>query len=289
MKKIPLTFLNLFCFLILVKAQQIPNGGFENWTTQGPFEMPEAWDGRPSASKSTDMHSGNYAVKFETATFTNPQTSTLDTLPGVANTGMPGTGPGLPGISGFASNARPDSLTGWYKYLPVGNDSFVVRVVITKWNPSTNSRDEISNVSYFGPASISYSRFSFPIHYLNNEIPDTINVELINTMVQPPGILTLGTILLIDDLAFIGNGPNSVNQMNREKNLTCFPNPANESITLSNLSSTKITLMNLLGETLRVINTNNLNTLNLDVSEFNNGIYLIKQSNGDIQKISIVH
>ncbi|MEI6524362.1 MAG: T9SS type A sorting domain-containing protein [Bacteroidota bacterium] len=288
MKKIHLIFLNLFCVFILAKAQQIPNGGFENWTTQGPFEMPEAWDGRPSASKSTDMHSGNYAIKFETATFTNPQTSTLDTLPGVANTGMPGTGPGLPGIRGFASNARPDSLTGWYKYSPVGLDSFVVRVVISKWNSTNNSRDEISNVTFFGSAANNYTRFSFPIHYLNNEIPDTIIVELINTLVQPPGILTPGTILLIDDLAFVGNVPNSVSKVNKEDQLKCFPNPANESITISNLSSTNIVLMNQIGKTIKVINTNNLNSIKLDVSEFDNGIYFIKQSNGATQKISII-
>ena len=62
--------------LSTLNAQSFPNGGFENWTNQGTYEDPQYWTGmnmltlfgaEETAIKSTQAHSGTYALKLVTS------------------------------------------------------------------------------------------------------------------------------------------------------------------------------------------------------------------------------
>lgn len=173
-----IAFLSSISFL--ASSQSIPNNGFETCaiTPPAPFESAEGWAGGPSISKSTNAHSGSFALQLETAVFTNPNNGETDTISGNAFTGTPGMGPGMPGTPGFAFTGRPDSLTGWYTYSTVGNDANEVRVILSRWDTLTLQREEIASTVFSCNPSELYSRYSFPIQYNNSNIPDTASIEI---------------------------------------------------------------------------------------------------------------
>lgn len=69
-----------------------------------------------------------------------------------------------------------------------------------------------------------------------------------------------------------------INEQNSEANITCYPNPIVDNLTIKNLSSEKmdIEIFNLLGERLYVAQNVSEQTLTVSLSNFNSGILLIK-------------
>jgi len=75
--KTKLIFLILFILSIGISAQNIPNGGFENWDTFGSMNYPANWLFMTSpvctptllpAEQTDDSYLGNWAVKLESHT-----------------------------------------------------------------------------------------------------------------------------------------------------------------------------------------------------------------------------
>ena len=137
MRKILVLWL-LLISTILPAYAQIPNGGFENWETEADIEIPSApWitnnlQKKPDgvtynpATKSTDhypINVGSYSMRLENniAFASNPG----EPLPywacsyGYSSTAF------YPGYTGpvFPITGHPDSLYGYYKFLPQNNDT----------------------------------------------------------------------------------------------------------------------------------------------------------------------
>lgn len=278
----------------LAFTQMIPNGGFENWTLAGPAESVDGWAGTPGVTKSTDFHSGSFAVQVESSIFTNPITMTQDTLPGAVNTGVQGTGPGT-GVRGFAFTGRPDSIIGWYKYTPVGNDLPVFNVVLSKWNTTTSSAEVISNSMFMGTAQSVYTRFSFPIEYLTTTIPDSANVELMSSNSQPNNVV-LGSVLLVDDVSFVYNTPAGISTISANENgISIYPNPTSEKLFVKFATSTQstytVSVLDAMGRSKLEISDTDLNS-GIDISSFQKGTYFIQlvdnQTKGVVNKSFIV-
>lgn len=286
MKKIILYFLYLSASILSIHAQTIPNPGFENWSQQGPFESPTDWAGSPAASKSSDKHSGSFALQLKTDTFTNPMNQQTDTLVGMVNIGSRGMGPGAAGTSGYAFTARPDSLTGWFKYTPIGQEQFAILVTLSKWNTASNVREYICSTQYIGGAAANYTRFSFPLDYSSASTPDSLDIRIVN---GDPQMKVMGTLLTIDDLAFVSKSNVGLNAIfiDKESTSTCYPNPANNQVVFSNLHSESIVIFNALGERLRSISTNGLSYYNFDSSELPAGLYIVQDSNGTTKQLVI--
>lgn len=294
-----IVFALLMCIISAgIKAQNIPNGGFETWMTMGPFETVQGWIHPPVVSKSTDMHSGTYAVMLKTDTFYNPQTMTLDTIAGFCSTGTPGMGPGNPGISGYVFTDRPDSLTGWFKYAPALNDSFYISVYLSFWDPFLNAQESIAYSSFLGGASASYTRFSFPLNYSSPNSPDTAIIFMRSSNPSNAAQNFIGSQLLVDDLAFVTNTINGIESAtsNQKLNLNVAPNPACDFIRV-NLSKQvdgpiEVTLTDLLG---RTVYTNNfggeIKSFEINTNVLFNGHYVLRlRYNEEIisKKISII-
>ena len=275
-KKFLTSLMLLWLLIFQVNAQNIPNAGFESWSVVGPFESANGWGGPPSVSKSTDMHSGAFAIKLVTDTFTNPQLQTLDTLPGICYTGTQGMGPGNPGVKGYAFTDRPDSIIGLFKYAPNLNDSFIIKVDISRWDITNNVRENIGSAILSGAAANNYTRFSLPISYNSNAIPDSAVIELSNTNLIPPAAAILGSVLLVDDLAFVTNATSGI-KSNNQSEINLYPNPANEKLYFSNASSiiANVAIYNALGEL--VMSVQNQNLMNgIAIETLNAGIYYCK-------------
>ena len=273
-----------------VNSQTIPNNGFETWaiTPPAPFESAEGWAGGPSISKSTNAHSGSFALQLETAVFTNPNNGETDTISGNAYTGTQGMGPGMQGTPGFEFIGRPDSLTGWYTFNPVGNDLNEVRVILSRWDTTTLQREEIANTVFSCNPSDLYARFSFPIQYNSSNTPDTAAIE-IRSSNSPMDAPVLGSILLVDDLEFTSADQTGFSYISTSQSFRIFPNPANDFLNISVKNNGQIKIINALGQTMESIQLNANSIISISTSNYSNGIYFIVNDGNFSSKFIVNH
>lgn len=262
-------FLGLFQFL---GAQTIPNSGFENWVQQGPGMVPTAWGTTPTTTKSTDAHSGSFAVQCRTDSFTDPM-GNVKIMPGILFLGMRGMGPQAPDLPGSAFTIRPDSFVGWFKYTPSGQDAFKVDVLFTKWNTTWNKQDTIGTAVFMGEAANNYTRFSFPIEYSSWATPDSVQISFGSGNPQNPA---LGSTLIVDDISFITKPNALVKELNNQLNV--FPNPTNGKIFINHNIAKNIDIYKLDGTLIKSYPVEGQETVNIDLSLLANGIYMISNN-----------
>ncbi len=175
----------ILIFLVAADSncQNIPNQGFENWITPGSTEEPEFWITNNSVnsisiSKSTDSHSGNFALKV-----INNGPSFEGPLPGYARTTF--SSPGIIySLSGFV---KCDSISG------TGEG----RIVVFDYNGSSilkiGSWVTLSSFSAYTPINILLSPLV---------VFDSIQVQIqAFSQIDPLEFPTSLASLLIDDFS----------------------------------------------------------------------------------------
>ena len=146
-------YLHIIFALLMINgttAQQLENSGFEQWENVGTGEEePLSWSSTKTSdnsslnglapqviSRTTDAHTGTYAAKLINKnvpfvnivangivtngiihTTTNPQDSYVYTDVNSSDHSQPFT-------------SYPDSIVGWYKYVPQGNDVGNIQVLL---------------------------------------------------------------------------------------------------------------------------------------------------------------
>jgi hypothetical protein len=123
------------------KAQNVPNGDFENWTNYGLYSYPNLWRTTDSASASqvsgashsvlqdstpADVWTGKYSMKMQSWSYLG-----LAEEPGAATNGTLNTNT-YAFEGGTPDTVRHLVLTGWYLYSPAGGDSCTVSVTLSK-------------------------------------------------------------------------------------------------------------------------------------------------------------
>jgi len=228
MKK-ALFLLFVFCATV-VRAQLIPNPGFENWAaTSGtnlltvPFtgQRPLEWNttdsiiqrftGPISVYAGTDAYSGDSCIHLKTVLVAIAGYK----VPGIASNGT------LTFIQsplsfqisgGTPDTSRSRKLIGQYKFSTTGTtDSAKVTVYKLRTDAGTGTQQLIaSGVKYFTAADVTsaYTSFEIQLNYQNwTDQPDTCLIILQSG--QAEGDIktlpvTVGTELVIDDLSFTG-------------------------------------------------------------------------------------
>ncbi len=271
-------------------AQTIPNAGFETWAVAGPFNAPTGWAVSPGVRQSSEAHSGSWALQCTVDTFTNPFTSTLDTVAGIAYSGAMVMGPPSPGanLPGYAFTARPDSLTGFYKYHAFGLDTCSVMVQLSKWNSATSTRTSIATARFSSSINDSlYRRFSTNLVYTDTAAPDTC-VIIITAAAGGPAPKHMGTSVWADDLAFANRNTTGVTPLLTSNNFSVYPNPFTHTLNLNeagNIKAERMQLTNLLGQVVLQTTTKTLNTGGLA-----NGTYILQvlASDGSVASQKVV-
>ena len=282
----------LFFAIIIgsVAYAQIPNAGFEAWTTYtvtaGSYDGPNGWANLDSAlaqfatyttEKGTPGFAGASYLKL-----TSKSVPLVGVLPGIAVSGKASvSGTTFTVQSGFAISTRPQMLIGEWQYAPSGTDQGSILVVLTKWNTALSKRDTISLTNQLLSGSVTtWTAFSISLTYLHGSAPDSGYIQLASGAVSG----TAGSYLYVDTLAFTGTVANGVVTVNNTSTtISLFPNPATGYTNVSYHSNTsgavKISIDDINGKTIKEMDFKKArggNDFPIDVSSFAGGIYFVK-------------
>lgn len=256
--------------------ENFQNGSFENWSIVANYETPDHWlnlnwSSSPDApfpiSKTTDAHSGDFAVKC--SSFYDPwlQMNLSGTLAyGIVDP--------INGISPVAFTSRPDSLTFWMKYFPQDNSNYFAVLSLTKWNPQTESTDYIGFATSQGGTTIAnYTRISVPLTYISLLSPDTIVLTFQTCLNQN----TPNIELYIDDIALVYN--NIATDVVTLPEFALFPNPVMNELEVTSAQTTAYTIYTVDGKPMSsgLLNTG---SNSFDLTWLHSGIYILKTDTG---------
>lgn len=279
MKKFTFILTVLIALTIETNAQ-IPNSGFENWTTVGSYENPTDWATMNASSagpfysctKSTDHYPaavGNYSIRVENNTSLTQMTGGW----GMAITNAFD----YPFKPAFPIVGSPTSLCGYYKYNSLNNDSMFIRIVFFQ-----NSIMLGYNTFISGITTSSWTSFTLPITFASADSATLYFSAFYpnNQTSSPKG----NSVLQLDNLSF-DNLINSMSENPSNKDLINFyPNPASNIVTLNidNIDYQDLTLniYNIMGSLVKT-EIFKQNQQQINVSDLSNGIYVVEIKSKD--------
>jgi hypothetical protein len=276
----------LFIILFILNASIIyaqNNGGFENWTIVNGKDEPDSWQtlnilslfGNPvSAFKvgGTDKYSGNYALKIISVLMPVKILPQLPDTFGYAFNGKAIISP--PSfISGMPYTTRPEKISFYTKYIPVGLDTGLIGVVLHR-NTAT-VRDTIAfNREKILPNG-TYTHYEINLNYRNNNIPDSIDIYFKPSSTDSVA-RRVGSALFIDDVALVNFVGVKENELYASK-IKVFPNPTSDilAISVEIEEADKIEVTDDLGRTISFYKIQNYEA-KINVNTYKNGNYYYK-------------
>ena len=218
---------------------QIPNAGFETFTSMGNYNVPNGWGTLNNttaiasvytAAKGTPGSPGTSYLKLTS------KTVSTTVVNGIAVSGVLDSMTMMP-KSGFAYNTRPASLTGKWQHMIYGSSQGSIQITLTRWDTMMNMRMPVAsgNVTLSGMA-MSWANFTIPLTYADGNNPDTCIIVMKASGSTP----TNNDYLWVDNLAFSGLVTGIDNHTSVVTNMVVFPNPSTETINVNlNLKSSQ--------------------------------------------------
>ena len=293
-------YLHIIFALLMInrtEAQQLENSGFEQWENVGTGEEePLSWSLTKTSdnsslnglapqviSRTTDAHTGTYAAKLINKnvpfvnvvangivtngiihTTTNPQDSYVYTDVNSSDHSQPFT-------------SYPDSIVGWYKYVPQGNDVGNIQVLLHSSYgqlPIDASTSVIALAEFDFSSNSNWTRFSTPFNYY----PTIHNPAYIlcNISAGDSTQAVANSELKIDDLELIYNTTTISNEERNSLHVTYV----NDLLQFSNVvKEINYAIYNVQGQ---LMNFGKLDRYNRNVSiSLESGIYFISTQNKD--------
>jgi hypothetical protein len=265
----------LFLTGLSASQAQIPNAGFEDWTTVGNHENPDGWatmnglsgTSFNSCTKSTDHYPANvgqYSVRLENNTALAQFTGGYG---GVVTDAF-----NYPFQPAFPVIGNPTSLHGHFKFTSLNGDQVWVKLVL--FNQGTIVADE----SYISEAQ-SYPEWT-PFEIQLDDYGDADSATIMLFAFYPIG-QTDGpngnSVLWVDNLSF--NSPITSVTEARGLSFNLYPNPATDMVTLT-LGDTyangqTVSVYSMLGSLVRSEAAQG-NRHQMDVSSLPTGIYVVE-------------
>ena len=270
MKKNLLTLLSLIAFSF-TQAQNVPNGGFESWTSGNPdnwFTTNITGFATP-ITQETPSYAGTYAARGTVVTSIAGPVPPL-----IASTDMSG--------NGFAVTQAYATLSFYYKVNVAGTAAFIAAVTM---NDAGGNAVGIGGAFYSGNVS-SYTPASIPIYYSgSNPVECIITFQITDTTSAP---LSLGNYFVVDEVGLSGLA--SVNEnVSAISIANVYPNPANHSASvqyhLASKSDVQIQVLNALGKTVREMTlpeqSAGKHETDFDISAIPAGFYLVRMKTNE--------
>ena len=293
-------YLHIIFALLMInrtEAQQLENSGFEQWENVGTGEEePLSWSSTKTSdnsslnglapqviSRTTDAHTGTYAAKLINKnvpfvnivangivtngiihTTTNPQDSYVYTDVNSSDHSQPFT-------------SYPDSIVGWYKYAPQGNDVGNIQVLLHSnygQLPIDASTSVIALAEFDFSSNSNWTRFSTPFNYY----PTIHNPAYIlcNISAGDSTQAVANSELKIDDLELIYN----TTTISSEETNLLHVTYVNDLLQFSNVvKEINYAIYNVQGQ---LMNIGKIDEYNRNVSiSLESGIYFISTQNKD--------
>ncbi len=266
-----LVFLILFSIVLQPAKAQIPNAGFETWTNS---TTPASWgtDNIPSVvtavTQSADKHSGSYAAQAQVASYAgNPYPPTL-----VSHQ--------------FPVAQRYTSLSGYFKFAPVGGDLIGIVVYMMKNSSPIGIGGGVDGTTYS-----TFTQVTVPIIYQDSiTVPDSAWIQLAIGADTLTSTLHTGSTFIVDDLSFgTSSAVTELPGIPKEYRLAQnFPNPFNPStrieFSLPHESHVLLKVYNLAGEEVATLvnehRTAGNYSVDLNAARLTSGVYFYKLAAG---------
>lgn len=227
MKTIVLTLMMVACSCLPAQAQ-IPNGGFETWTSNEP----DGWVttnglmllGNPqSVFKSTDARTGGFACEVNTVNITNKPPGVF--IPDYTGSVFTGKQVFVTSYFGFPYQKKPGRLIYWYKYNGRNHDTATVLAYTTKWNTALSKRDTLSMAMSLITDSVGVYTMGEISFFVMDSVstPDSAVVLFASSMITAT---KAGAKLTLDDVAFTGGNIGIAET--QPFTFTVFPNPVSD-------------------------------------------------------------
>jgi len=246
-------------------SQALPNGDFESWTTQS-IDVPTGWTTwNQGVSRSASFYDGTYAVRLETTDDGNCSQGNINGS-GITtghNTENSGPAGGLP----YSKNS--DTLSGYYKYTPAGNDSAMINVNLTK------NKQPVGGMNIKLGVSASYKFFK--VAFSSGNTPDTMRIDIQSSKwnATPANI---GSVLYIDRLQ-VGSQGLGIASHSLPMPVTIFPNPVSDELNIVfNTDGVKtVEISGVLGNTVYAVKTA-ADVYRYNAEALSSGMYIITVS-----------
>lgn len=291
MKRTILSILSFSLIGIEVFAQTaIPNAGFEDWQTlQGPisntYEEPYDWNSANectaivnqfSVNKSTDSHSGTYSAELESksTSFQGIIANGVLTTATMICLAQGGGQEGGMAFPAFPAGIRsyPDSIVGWYKYAPAGNDSAYSQIMFL----ANNDLDTVCFTRIDFHAAANWTRFSAAICPGNNSSPEKLSLLFSSSWGDgSQGQAVVGSIFHIDDIEFIYPLDIGVGDELEANKWSVYPNPVigELNINVAQGQEAHIEILDVTGKRIKYVKLSD-ERISIDLSTLVAGVYL---------------
>lgn len=232
MKRSILILMILIATTIKTQAQ-IPNNGFENWTTAGSCLQPQGWacindwmgltENCYSMSRSDDhypVNVGSYSIKIE---------NTISIWPDYGAAGLVWTGDS----TGFGTDnpvfpitGHPTSLCGYYKFIPEFGDTMDIHLALYK------NGVQVTGGRLLRTTTVSeWTSFKIPVS--NPDYPDADSARImISSFFADHFILYGNSVLYVDNLSFDNLISGIAEKDGQNVFFSLFPNPARDILKL---------------------------------------------------------
>ena len=278
MKKHLLSFTVLLCSSAIALAQ-IPEGGFDNLTSEGGCSQPAGWNtvngttgglGICTAESETgNPYSGNAALKISSEFFFFAG----QVIPGLVSNGAIDIG--SQSVSGGVPfTERPTSFSGWYRAEPENGDTYSMIAVLI----NENSGDSVGVAIFEGNTTVSaWTEFIQPVQYLNQQTPTLLQITMFASDPLDP---QNGSTVYFDELDYQSI---TVGLTETERSLIkAYPNPVVDDVyfELGEVEQAVVTVYNIIGIKLMEANLKGSNN-RLDTGSLPSGTYIWQMTSLD--------
>lgn len=254
---------------------QVPNGSFDNITTQSSCTQPAGWNtvnGSTGAfglctaeSESNNAYSGN-ALKITSEFFFFAG----QVIPGLVSNGSIDIG-NQSVTGGVAFTERPVSFSGWYRAEPENGDTYSMIAVLI----NENTGDSVGVAIFEGTSTVTnWTEFVQPVQYLNQQTPTLLQVTMFASDPLNPQD---GSTVWFDELDYqsitVGISENQKDQV------TAYPNPVVDNVVfeLGEIDQAVVTVYNIIGVRVMEANLSGVNN-RLDMGSLPSGTYIYQMA-----------
>lgn len=271
MKKFTIILTVLIALTINANAQ-IPNSGFENWTTVNSYDSLLGWGSTNylsassfyAVTKSTDIYPatvGVYSIRIENNTAL---------LPSYSGVGLAMTGTFVSPHPVFQLTGHPNSFTGYYKYAPLNGDTMCIGAALYL------NGNIIASAMLSTNASVS-NWTSFNIPFSTYTTADSCHIFLAAYYAHPGSHPLGNSILYVDNINFDNLITSVSEQTSENTTFSLYPNPASDIVTLNigntNNADLSLNIYNVIGN---LVKSEILNQNQINIGDLTNGIYMIE-------------